>query len=74
MFTNDILVFILLLLLFIFVHDPVSILNGSLNNLLYSIRIIFISMNFETLPDCMFVMLTNILFRKLLTAAEQITI
>lgn len=26
------------------------------------------------LPDCMFVMLTNILFRKLLTAAEQITI
>lgn len=63
-----------LLLSLIFIHDPVSIFNGSLNNLLDSLRTVFICVNSETLSDCMSVMLLDIFCRKLLTTPKQVAV
>lgn len=76
MFTNVLLGFILplLLLVFIFIHHPVSIFNGSLNDLLDSLRIIFISMNFETLPDGVSVVLLDVALGQAAAAAQQVPV
>lgn len=63
-----------LVLFFIFVHDPVGIFNGSFNNLLDSLRIVFIRMNLETLPDSMFVMLLDALGGQLPATAQQVSV
>lgn len=61
-------------ILFIFVQDPVSVLNGSFNDLLNPLRIVFVCMNPETLSYCMFIMVLHGFGGQLPATTEQITI